>query len=274
MKAWRQRPDGGRFGNYGLASGLAALLWLPLPGLAQLNETGVNRYSDGASLTPEPANYPGQDPSNGRDAAAAADPLQKAPSGGKGFDFTKLDGNGDPLPASAGSWVCVRDNVTGLVWEVKTDDGGLRDKDWRYSWYSTDSSGNRKNPGIQTPSGNAGVCGDTLAHCNTQEYSAAVNQAGLCRFADWRLPTITELRSIVDYDIASPGPAIDVAYFPNTVNDWFWSSSVYAGKPDHAWSLFFYDGDDDFDSKADTYYVRLARGGHQASRPVGSPGSR
>ena len=272
MNVWRQRSLG-RFRNCGLASGLAALLGLPLPGLAQLNETPVNRDSTEAALTPaEPASGPDQDASS-RPAAVAA-PLPTAPGGSRVFDFTKLDGNGEPLLPGAESWVCVRDNVTGLVWEVKTDDGGLRDKDWRYSWYSTDASSNRGNPGMQTPSGNGGICGDTLANCNTQEYSAAVNQAGLCRFTDWRLPTIQELHSIVDYDLASPGPVIDVAYFPNTVNDWFWSASVYAGKPDHAWSLFFYDGDNDFDSKGNTYFVRLVRGGLQSRRPVGSPGNR
>ena len=29
-----------------------------------------------------------------------------------------------------------RDNVTGLIREVKTDDGGLHDKDWTYTWYN------------------------------------------------------------------------------------------------------------------------------------------
>lgn len=45
MKAWRPRPVG-RSGNPALISGLVALLWLPLSGLAQLNDTGVNRYSN------------------------------------------------------------------------------------------------------------------------------------------------------------------------------------------------------------------------------------
>ena len=37
--------------------------------------------------------------------------------------YTKLDANRNDLPDSATSWVTVRDNVTGLIWEVKTDDG-------------------------------------------------------------------------------------------------------------------------------------------------------
>ena len=37
--------------------------------------------------------------------------------------YTKLDGSGSVLPDSAMSWVMVRDNVTGLIWENKTVDG-------------------------------------------------------------------------------------------------------------------------------------------------------
>jgi hypothetical protein len=36
--------------------------------------------------------------------------------------YTKLDASGNDLPDEAASWVMVRDNVTGLIWEVKTDD--------------------------------------------------------------------------------------------------------------------------------------------------------
>ena len=44
-------------------------------------------------------------------------------------DYTKLDAQGNELPKSASSWSCVLDNRSGLVWEVKTNDGGARDKD-------------------------------------------------------------------------------------------------------------------------------------------------
>ena len=48
--------------------------------------------------------------------------------------YTKLDENGDDLPYEATTWVMVRDNVTGLIWEVKTDDGSIHDKDDTYGW--------------------------------------------------------------------------------------------------------------------------------------------
>jgi hypothetical protein len=41
--------------------------------------------------------------------------------------YTKLDGSGVALADSATSWVMVRDNVTGLIWENKTVDGTIHD---------------------------------------------------------------------------------------------------------------------------------------------------
>lgn len=47
---------------------------------------------------------------------------------------TKLDASGNALDACAAEWAMVRINVTGLVWEVKTDDGSIHDKDDIYDW--------------------------------------------------------------------------------------------------------------------------------------------
>lgn len=52
---------------------------------------------------------PGQDTEHGRDALAAVAALVKVGGGHAGFDFTKIDRNGNGLPASATDWACVRD---------------------------------------------------------------------------------------------------------------------------------------------------------------------
>lgn len=52
------------------------------------------------------------------------------------FRLTKLDMDGNELPADATDWSCVRDHVTGALWEVKTDDGGLHDRNWSSSRYA------------------------------------------------------------------------------------------------------------------------------------------
>ncbi len=228
-----------RYGRLGL---LVGLLVFSLGAGAQLNDTGVTAGTDDT----------GADHQCGRDPAAAAGVLPKVGSGVEGFDFTALDASGSATTPSSGAnpHPCVRDNVTNLTWEVKTDDGGLRDKDHTYSWYNTDGTTNGGNADTQARLDSPGICGSTLTNCNTEEYVAAVNvlATALCGFSDWRMPTREELRSIVDYG-KSPGPAIDSNFFPNTEPSFFWSASGFAGGSGFAWYLDFFNGVDGGGSK-------------------------
>lgn len=220
-----------------------------------LNDTGIDWCADSGNnrLTCPVTGYPGQDAEYGRDETRDNDA-----DGHAGFSFTKLDAAGNPLPASAASWSCVRDAVTGLVWEVKTDNGGLRDKDWTYSWYDPDPATNGGFAGRPDYDNN---CYDS-ARCDTQKFAADVNAAGLCGASDWRLPAREELRSIVDY--SRYDPAIDTAYFPDIGSNgwyWYWSSSPYASSANYAWYVYFGLGYDGYGSKNDGRPVRLVRGG-------------
>ncbi|MBV5267931.1 MAG: hypothetical protein JZU67_05405, partial [Burkholderiaceae bacterium] len=59
------------------------------------------------------------------------------------MSYTKLGGSGNVLPDSATSWVMVKDNVTGLIWEMKTQKDGVKnysdphDADNTYTWYDS-----------------------------------------------------------------------------------------------------------------------------------------
>ena len=157
---------------------------------------------------------------------------------GKGgiFDFTKLNDQGQPLSEQGGvytvtPWSCVRDNVTGLMWEVKTTDGGLRDQNHTYTWHNPDSG---ENAGASGPS-DGGDCSGS--DCGTHAYVQAVNERGLCGATDWRMPTRSELRTIVDYQATFP--AIQTAYFPNTVATSFWTSEPNVNYPNFAWHTDF-----------------------------------
>ena len=193
-------------------------------------------------------------------AAGADDDLVGRIAGEGGvFDFTKLGVAGDPLPDQAAiytitPWNCVRDEITGLEWEVKTIDGALRDQNHTYTWYNPDSETNGGAPGRA----DGGQC--TGSDCDVNAYVKAVNQQGLCGHNDWRLPTRAELRTIVDYQ--SSFPAIDTSYFPNTVARSFWSAEPNDTYPRFAWHTDFKFG------LASYYYlksgpkaVRLVRGG-------------
>ncbi|MEE9304355.1 MAG: DUF1566 domain-containing protein, partial [Thiotrichaceae bacterium] len=136
---------------------------------------------------------------------------------------------------------CVKDNVTGLIWEVKTNDSGLHDKDDVYSWYNTLNTAENLNvPGFDRPSntairadvsnsnvnGSDDVCfgydssdpDNTAKLCNTQAFVARVNTAGLCGASDWRIPSREELRSLIKMDnmqIKGGISYIDSDYFPH-----------------------------------------------------------
>ncbi|MFC1856590.1 DUF1566 domain-containing protein [Thermodesulfobacteriota bacterium] len=168
--------------------------------------------------------------------------------------YIKMDASGNYLPDSATEWVMVRDNVTGLIWEVKTDDGSIHDKDDLYTWCDN-------NP--DTNGGNAGTCGNGT---DTEDFINALNADNFGGFSDWRLPTREKLRSIVDYGRTSP--AISTDYFPNIVASeagYYWSSTTYAGTTGHAWHVGFHYGDDVYFSKSGSYYVRAVRGGQSGS---------
>ncbi|NEX18578.1 MAG: hypothetical protein C1943_18770 [Halochromatium sp.] len=213
-----------------------------------LNDTGSYWCSDADSsgLDCPVEGYPGQDAEFGRDVTN-----NDHSDGYAGFSFTKLDAQGNDLPATAPVWSCVRDNVTGTVWEVKTNDRGLRDKRWTYTWYESTA--------------NSGTCA-TNGRCDTEKYVEDVNITGLCGFNDWRLPTIKELYGIVINDSYSP---VDSYYFPNTQSSRYrayWSGSEYDN--DYAWEI-------DFNyiyiylmfatSKINDNYVRLVRSEQQPS---------
>jgi Protein of unknown function (DUF1566) len=228
----------------------------------ELNDTGIQACSDFGTngLTCPVAGFAGQDAEYGRDAVAKKGTFPKIGKGSGGFDFTKIANDGSVLPTSAvlgtGAkyWACTRDNVTGLIWEVKTADGGLRDLNNTYSWYNPDNKTNGGFAGYP----NDGSCTGGIS-CNTESYKTAVNTIKLCGRNDWRVPKKSELYSIIDY--SRYRPTIDTTYFPNTPIDFFWSSSPYAGINDNAWSVSFYTGTDYYDHKYYIRAIRLVRGG-------------
>ena len=78
-------------------------------------------------------------------------------------------------------------------------------------------------------------------------------------YSDWRLPTIQELISIVDYK--KYHPAINADYFHDTKSSCYWTSAPDARSTGHARFVSFYYGDVNYGNKSSSYYVRAVRGG-------------
>jgi hypothetical protein len=137
------------------------------------------------------------------------------------------------------------------MWEVKTTDGGLHDKNHTYTWYEPDNTKNGGNAGTQ----NGGSCQGS--QCDTNAYVKGVNSVGYCGYKDWRMPTRQELTSIVDFGRINP--TIDINHFPNTQSDRFWTYSN-AGNGSQAWDVGFkYDGGSNDVNKNIGKFVRLVR---------------
>ena len=155
---------------------------------------------------------------------------------------------------------CVLNNVTGLMWEVKTTDpvaGGLRDWNKIYTNYDSTLSA-QKFDGVSSV---APTQAEIDAPTNSVGFKNSVNAQGLCGFNDWRLPTIGELQSIVKPGVAFPGPTIDTTWFPNTKNQGFWSASPNVGYTLGAWGVNFNDGNVNLYLRYGSRYVRLVRAG-------------
>lgn len=180
--------------------------------LVGINDTGISNqqcFAAGSEVlvacdsAPARALSATQDGAVGRDASAATNANA---DGHLGFQFTLLPGG------------CVRDEVTGLVWEVKARDGGLRDRNNRYTFYGD------------------GRAGDASA------FVAAVNAATLCGASDWRIASGAEFSTLVDYGVRKPlvfvlsvgfdpgPPWIDQAWFAD-IAPVYWSAERVRRRP-------------------------------------------
>jgi hypothetical protein len=147
---------------------------------------------------------------------------------------------GAPLSYTDNGDGTVTDNNTGLVWEKKSDDGSVNDKDTLYTW------------------------GDAFA-----VHVANLNTASFAGHNDWRVPNIRELESIVHYQSASavssvfssgctPGcSAVTCSCNPTTA----WSSTTGALSTDRAWRAESGLGVLSVALKGNTQAVRAVRGG-------------
>jgi hypothetical protein len=131
----------------------------------------------------------------------------------------------------------ITDNNTGLMWEKKSDDSGLHDKDNLYRW-----SGD----------GSQETIWDWLEDINAE------GGTGFAGHNDWRIPNAKELQSIVDYGRFNP--SIDPIFGP-TMAPVYWSSTSYAVNLSFAWTVYFSGGFVNALDKSSTHYVRAVRGG-------------
>lgn len=219
---------------------------LVLIGDYTINDTGVTTYTDGTNgnLSANPTAARKQDADFGRDARLSPN----------GFRLTKLDIDGNPIAVDSPVWYCVRDEVTGLVWEVKAPakssgaDNGytFRSASYRYTWYNTDASTSGGYAGAQDKNEDlededdphSSFCGyppekparSPASYCNTQDFVKEATRYAFCGRSDWKLPSANQLQSLVNYGDGMDALTSD--YFPTPTNtESLFSANTAAGYP-------------------------------------------
>jgi hypothetical protein len=218
----------------------AAVAQPPAPALATTMPVG------GAASRLPVTGWSTQVPANKNDGnpAPVAVPDDGTLQEGQPFSFTD---NGDGT---------ITDNVTGLMWEKKSNDGGLHDQDNVYRW-----SGD----------GSQETIWDWLDDVNAESFAG---------YDDWRIPNVKELQSIIHFGRRAPSahPAFNINCTPGgtvvtgscTPLSWVWSSTSMEGWPAGAWMIAMggvghvYLGD-----KVQPLSVRAVRGGNDTLPATG-----
>ena len=155
----------------------------------------------------------------------------------------------------------ITDSATGLMWEKKSDDGSIHDKDKTYTWCADVSPMDFTCDTVGNP-----MDGTILLHV------AVLNAgSGFAGHTDWRIPNVNELQSIVNYETFNPavGTAFNTGCAASctvttcscTQSTTYWSSTTDANSPLYAWTVYFSDGNVFSFSKSGNFYVRAVRGG-------------
>jgi hypothetical protein len=132
-----------------------------------------------------------------------------------------------------------KDNVTGLVW-----------KSCLQGWDGAACANDNADP-------------NTYTWVNALDACTALNNlnsgAGYAGRTTWRLPTVEELSTLLNYGVMHP--AIDTMHFPNTQTDYYWSSSAYVANAGRAWYVNFSHGYVNGSVKPNSFHVRCVADG-------------
>ena len=116
-------------------------------------------------------------------------------------------------------------------------------------------------PAVNAGFDNDGTANDGMVTWqHALDFVSSLNTANYLGHNDWRLPTVTELRSL--QDLSRTSPALPYAHpFLNVANNNYWSSTSYEGDHTQAWYADLNTGNVNVTAKSGNYYLVPVRGG-------------
>lgn len=95
----------------------------------------------------------------------------------------------------------------------------------------------------------------TMAYQEAQQYMQQLSQQRFAGYSDWRIPTITELLSLMTKERQTNELFIESVFDAN--QRWCWSADTHSS----VWSVNFVNGDINFYAPGMSFYVRAVRTG-------------
>ena len=99
----------------------------------------------------------------------------------------------------------------------------------------------------------------TIGDANRKNWSNSITHCEgltLGGYSDWHLPNFNELYMLADRSTYNPSLNPE---FNNVASSYYWSATAYASGTSYAWAVHFYYGNDDWNDKTNTYFVRCVR---------------
>lgn len=153
----------------------------------------------------------------------------------------KVSEKGNILKTNNAKHRCVIDDKSALVWEVKLNKKGLQSAQDTYTWFDGKTGIENGDYSKNCHWGRA---------CNSQAFIQALNKIKLCEQTTWRIPSESELRTLLVY--GDQDLLINTKFFPNTQLKTYWSSNESSA--DIAVDVpFFYGGSKSADKSFDAY---------------------